>query len=484
MNIPSPTSSEVVVSNPLLPGLELHLQPGTIVKDWYGHVVHTVTITPIPIDQPPFPLPIGVQVPIYFTIQPGGSYFENANGQWIGAQLYYPNTYHAPAGTSFDFWNYNAAPSASGWYIYGQGEVTSDGSQVVPDAGVQIYGFTGAMVGSPSIAPSPNPPPPGAPGCSDAGDPVDCSTGLFIESHTDLMLSDVIPIQFARTYRTSDHMSRPFGIGGTDSYEMFLVGNTSTYSYQYLILPDGGRVYYQRTSSGTGYSNAAYENTTAPGRFFGSTLAWNGSSWTLTLRDKTQYLFPNSTGTTNPAKAALVSITDRNNNTATISRDSNGNVSQIQSPNGRWITVQHDSSNRITQLQDNIGRTVSYTYDSSGRLATVTDAKGAVSSYTYDSSNRVLTMTDPNGNTVFTNQYDTAGRVKQQTLADGTSTLQFSYVTDGNGNVTQTTITDPLGNIEQKNFQVFIDPGDGAGARRCRWSGRAKQRIPLTTATG
>ncbi len=463
VNIPSPTSSELVVSNPLLPGLELHLQPGTIVKDWYGHVVHTVTITPIPIDQPPFPLPIGVQVPIYFTIQPGGSYFENANGQWIGAQLYYPNTYHAPAGTTFDFWNYNAAPSASGWYIYGQGEVTPDGSQVVPDSGVQIYGFTGAMVGSPSIAPSPNPAPPGCPGCAAAGDPVDTSTGVFVENHTDLMLSDVIPIQFTRTYRTSDHMSRPFGIGGTDSYEMFIVGNNNTYSYQYLILPDGARVYYQRTSSGTSYSNAVYENTTAPGLYFGSTIAWNGTGWTLTLRDKTQYVFPDSDGTTNPAKAALLRITDRSNNTVTISRDSNGNISQIQSPNGRWITVQHDSSNRITQLQDNIGRTVSYTYDSSGRLATMTDAKGGVTHYTYDSSNRVLTMKDSNGNTVFTNQYDTAGRVQQQTLADGTSTFQFSYVTDGNGNVTQTTITDPLNNVEQKNFQVFIDPGDGAG---------------------
>jgi RHS repeat-associated protein len=479
VKIPSPTTSEVVVGNPNLPGLELHLQPGTIIKDWYGHVVHSVTITPIPVDQPPFPLPLGVQVPIYFTIQPGGSYFENVNGQWTGAQLYYPNTYKAPAGTAYDFWNYNSAPTASGWYVYGQGKVAPDGSQIIPNAGVQIYGFTGAMVGAPSDAPSPNPPPPAdppgpvppkpapsTPDCpvSGGGDPVDCSTGLFFDSHMDLMLSDVVPIQFTRTYRTSDQVSRPFGIGATDSYEMFIVGNESpAYTYQYLILPDGARVYYQRISAGTSWADAVYENTTAPGAFFGSTIFWNGVGWTLKLRNGTQYTFPESSGQTHPALEALLSITDRNGNTVTVSRDSSGNITEITSPNGRWITVQHDTSNRITQLQDNIGRTVSYTYDSSGRLATLTDAKGGVSSYTYDSSNRMLTMKDPNGNTAFTNQYDTAGRVQQQTLADGTSTYQFAYTTDSNGNVTQTTITDPLGNIEQKNFQVFMDPGDGAG---------------------
>src|SRR5271163_3475637 len=479
VKIPSPTTSELVVSNPNLPGLELHLQPGTVIKDWYGHVVHSITITPIPVDQPPFPLPLGVQVPIYFTIQPGGSYFQNVNGQWTGAQLYYPNTYKAPAGTAYDFWNYNSAPSASGWYVYGQGKVSIDGSQIVPNTGVQIYGFTGAMVGSPSIAPSPNPPPPenssmlpppkptqpSTPGCPQAraGDPVDCSTGLFIDSHLDLMLSDVTPIQFTRTYRTADDVSRPFGIGATDSYEMFLVGDYFPYTYQYLILPDGARVYYPRISSGTSYGDAVYQNTTAPGAYFGSTISWNGNGWTLALRNGTQYVFPDSFLGSNPALAAVLSITDRNGNTTTINRDSDGNITQITSPNGRWITVEHDTSNRITQLQDNIGRTVSYTYDSSGRLATVTDAKGGLSSYTYDSSNRMLTMTDPNGNTVFTNQYDTAGRVQQQTLADGTSTFHFSYTTDSNGNVTQTTITDPLGNVEQKNFQVFIDPGDGAG---------------------
>jgi hypothetical protein len=74
VRIPSPTTREVVVTTPLIPGLELHIPPGTTITDEDGKVVREVSITPIPVDRPPFPLPNGVQVPIYFTIQPGGAY--------------------------------------------------------------------------------------------------------------------------------------------------------------------------------------------------------------------------------------------------------------------------------------------------------------------------------------------------------------------------------------------------------------------------
>nr|WP_276208957.1 RHS repeat domain-containing protein [Burkholderia cenocepacia] len=50
-----------------------------------------------------------------------------------------------------------------------------------------------------------------------------------------------------------------------------------------------------------------------------------------------------------------------------------------------------------------------------------------------------------------TNQYDTHNRVAQQTLADG-GIYQFAYTLDGSGNVTQTSITDPNGNVRQIAF--------------------------------
>jgi len=79
VNIPSPTTGETVITNPNLPGLELHLPAGTVITDRYGKVEHQVGITPILLDKTPFPLPAGVVVPIYFTIQPGGAYIKVLN---------------------------------------------------------------------------------------------------------------------------------------------------------------------------------------------------------------------------------------------------------------------------------------------------------------------------------------------------------------------------------------------------------------------
>jgi hypothetical protein len=70
VKIPSPTATETVITTPLLPGLELRIPANTVITDYYGKPVTEISITPVPLDRPPFPLP-KVQVPIYFTIQPG-----------------------------------------------------------------------------------------------------------------------------------------------------------------------------------------------------------------------------------------------------------------------------------------------------------------------------------------------------------------------------------------------------------------------------
>lgn len=155
------------------------------------------------------------------------------------------------------------------------------------------------------------------------------------------------------------------------------------------------------------------------------TSGFPGAAWELTTRDGTNYFFPDGFGQTSPAKMALIGIRDRNGNTLTVNRDSNGNVTSIVSPNDRYITFTHDSNNHITQVQDDTGRIVSYTYDSSGRLSTVTDAKGGVTTFTYDSNNNMLTVEDPRQITYLTNQYDSKGRVLKQTLPDGT--YQFAW---------------------------------------------------------
>ena len=323
VTIPSPTQSEVVVTTPALPGLELHIPPQTTILDRNGNVVTQVSITPVPVKQPPFPLPKDVLVPLYFTIQPGGAYIQvaNANGPQ-GARLYYPNTYHYPAGAVFNFYNYDA--DNKGWYVYGQGRVRTDRGQVVPNPGVAIYEFTGAMVSNPSNAP-PNGPTPG--NNPQRGDPLDLQTGLFVYKKTDLALADVIPVVLTRTYRPNDYISRAFGIGTNHNYDMFMVGNNNGgpfpegYTFQDLILPDGGRIHFTRTSPCTGangycdFSDAVYTATSTTTDFYGATIRWNscgfsGAAWCLKKKDGTTYGFLDSDNSTVPQAAAPVGVGD------------------------------------------------------------------------------------------------------------------------------------------------------------------------------
>jgi len=173
ISVASPTRQETVVSSPRIPGLELRIPAGTVIRDRNGKIVTELNITAIPVDHPPFPLP-SLGVPVYFTIQPGGAMLSSINGKdQPGARLIYPNFGSAAPGTRMNFWNYDAR--GKGWYVYGEGSVSADAKQIIPDAGVAIYEFTGAMVAVPSTAPAEGPVVPAAaavirlictPGCS------------------------------------------------------------------------------------------------------------------------------------------------------------------------------------------------------------------------------------------------------------------------------------------------------------------------------
>ena len=461
-DVPSPTINETIVSSPLLPGLELHLPAGTVIKDRNDKVVTQVSITSIPVTQPPFPLPKRVQVPIYFTIQPGGAYLEGyGQNSSVGARLFYPNPGHQVPGTMFNFWDYDA--DQKGWFVYGQGSVSADGRQVVPNPGVVIYEFTGAMVGG--GGPGGGPPLGGGATGGSAGDPVDLQTGLFVYSKTDMFLPDVIPINLVRTYRPMDSASHAFGIGTTLNYDSIVVGDTNPYTYIDVIMPDGGRLHFDRTSPGTSWTDAVYEHTTSPTGYYGAQIAWSGAAfggqWILTTKDGTKYFFPECAGGVGN-QCALRQIVDRYGNTVTLTRDGNSNLTQITSPNGRWLSLTYDTSNRVTQATDNSGRSVHYSYDSSGRLHTFTDANGGITTYNYDSSNNMTTIQDARGIVYLTNYYDSNNRVYKQVQADS-STYLFSYITGGaqgciggcpisGSNVIETDVTDPRGSVRKILF--------------------------------
>ncbi len=450
--VSSPTTTAVSITNPRIPGLELRLPQGTAIRDIDGQVVTQISITPIPTNQPPFPLPPNVDVPVYFTIQPGGSQVIPPR-----AQLIYPNFLGSRPATRIDFYNYD--PAEKGWYIYGQGTVTPDGKQIIPDAGVTLYEFSGAMVASPSLAP----------GTwvlcgrgNFGGSSVDLGSGLFVHGGSDLSLAGLGSLSLNRTYRPNDTRSRAFGIGSSHTYDMYLVGSTFPYTFMDLVGPDGSRIHYNRISPGTSWTDAVYEAESCgvSSCIEKSRIRWNGGGWIVFYEDGTKLLFPEAFGTDSPQRSALIGYEDRYGNALSFVRDSAANLTRIAAPSGRWLEFTYDASNRITQARDNVGRAVNYAYDTGGRLAGVTNPMTGIRTYAYDSSHRMTDVTDERGITVLKNEYDAAGRVVKQIFADDTPELTdnpfytFAYTLDSGGRVVQTNVTDPKGMVRSVTFDA------------------------------
>ena len=268
---------------------------------------------------------------------------------------------------------------------------------------------------------------------------------------------------------------RAFGMNTQSAYQMFLTGDTTSYSYADLNLADGGKVRFTRTSSGTSYTDAVMEHTATPTRFYKAQLRWNPAfGWEITLKDGTAYEFVIG----NPG-SMLTAIRDRVGNRLTVYRPPftahHLKFTRITSPNGRWVEVTWNAQDLISQVRDNADRMVSYTYDGSGRLTSVTDAGGGTTTYTYNAAthNQMLTITDPKSITYLTNTYASgtgSSRITSQTQADGT-TYQFTYTTDPNGKVIQTDVTDPRGTVRRVTFN-----GDGYPLTDTRALGYAEQQ--------
>ncbi|MFD9601968.1 RHS repeat-associated core domain-containing protein [Streptomyces sp. NPDC059970] len=436
----APAKKDITLTTPQIPGLEVRIPKGSVVRDENGKPVTELGITAIPIDRPPFPLPKNSVVPVYFTVQPGGTTVFPK-----GAQIVYPNYTHEAPGARVDFMDYD--PKGKGWHVYGHGQVSPDGRQVVPDAKTRVWAFHGAMFNIADLVPW------DLTGLKDvidwlSGDPVDLATGQLTDTRTDLGVPDPLgPAEVNRTYWQGDTHPRAFGIGRDLSYNAFL-HSEKQYEQVDLYLPGGKKIHYTRTSPGVGYADAVFEPLDTPTGFRGSKILNNNNQWELRFRDGSVWVFPQY--------SPLKEIRDRHGNALKLTRlgGNKGEITRITTPGGRWISLAYDAQHRVREARDNTGRTTSYTYDTAGRLETVTDPAGKVSSYTYDgTSNRIKTAVDARGITYMTNTFDTEGRVKDQVLTEGAK-YSFAYTQTGTGQITSTEVTEPGGAVRRVEFDT------------------------------
>lgn len=470
VRISSPTQQDTVISNPSMPGLSITLPAGTVIRDVDGKIVTEVSLTPLPVDQPPYPMPYA-GVPLHYTIQPGGATIQSVDGKPRGAIVRYPNYTSFGPGTPVQLFDYDA--KGRGWYVYSNAKVAANGTGITSDRDFLIYQFgtTSYSSGGPSTSNPPpdscSAPPPGGPpsggsgwgsgsdaGAADTGcggDPVELSWGTFKHTERDLFVDDVIPIDIARTYRDGGvvtlngrqgPLSKSFGTDTTLPYEAYITFDPSGNLIQ-MVMADGSAVAFTNPA-GSAYGSypydfLIYQNSDNQGSYRGAFIQRvpDDYAFIVTFRDGRHWGF-------SAFSARLIWIEDRLGNRMTFARPNvNAYVSRITSPNGRYVDLAY-TNGFISSATDNLGRQFTYSYfPSSTNLKTVTDPNGNKRSYQWDANNYLASVTDPTGNVLVQNTYEsihatsnecsgnvqldftiTTGRVSTQKLADGS---QFAY---------------------------------------------------------
>ena len=457
IDIPSPLPADLVIKTPYMPGFEVHLPAGTILRGRDGKVIRRVAVIPMPLDRTPIDYP--VNTPLHMTFQPGGMSVEGLTpGITEGIRFVYPNYTHAAPGTAAGFLNYD--PTGKGWYTYGFGRVSEDGLSIRPDPGTRVYSATGFGVWFGS-APPPRLPPTSC-GASPAmdGDPVDLRTGLFIHRTQGPALADVVPLSVRTTYRPGDTVTREFGKGTSHTYGTYLYNPEGwehpPWNTFYVVLPDCSTVKFNRVSGGMLTPDFVALSEDTPTSFMGAKLTFPVDPYAirLTKRDGTEMDFTVFGG-------ELSRIGDRFGRSVEVTR-SGGLISRITTQSGRYVDVLN-SANRITNLTDSGGRQWSYQYNANGYLAQITHPDSSIEHFTYDTLGQMTEAFDRRGNRTVLNVYDGSGRVEQQTLADG-ATYHFAYTTDAQGVITQADVTRPNGSIRRVAFHMSGYPASDTEA--------------------
>lgn len=279
-----------------------------------------------------------------------------------------------------------------------------------------------------------------------AADPFSADTGIYSRAYTDFSINDSIPIDFVRTYRNMDPQSRSFGIGTSTSYDMFIIGDTSRFSWVALVRADGSRIQYTRISPGTSYTDGVFEAQSAPDEFLDSKISWNGhGAWTVKLISGLEYTMQGCNANSKPGQCAVTEIKNAIGERLVVERDRDGVMKRIVSPHGHTLDFTADALGRIVHAAFGEHYWMNYSYDEHGHLSSTLSSKGERQRFTYDAAGNMLSVRE-NGY-IAINRYDESNRFSWQRVSDG-EMFTATYRTDPKGAIVETDVRGPDGLVQ------------------------------------
>jgi YD repeat-containing protein len=266
------------------------------------------------------------------------------------------------------------------------------------------------------------------------------NVGLVVQYKTDFLFEDEPGLRFTRVYRNQDDRSRAFGIGGSDSFDMFLGGKMGVAVD--LIMDDGVRINFFHQPPQVGQRGDTYRPRPGTGGRFVEAV-FLGNTWQVTTNDGWSYFFPYRPEALPQYVTVLTSFVDPALRKYEMQRDSFGALLEVTGTSGKWLRMENDFQHRIRKITSSSGRTMQYVYDADGHMIRATDSEEQVESYTYDEKGQMLTAAHGNEKPFLTNEYFVDGYIKSQTMGNGQS-FTYAYFRD-DGMIRENAITDPNG---------------------------------------
>jgi len=265
-------------------------------------------------------------------------------------------------------------------------------------------------------------------GESSVGGPINTATGSESFYRPLIAISGARDFEFGLNYgSTFSGIGSPNGYGWSHPYAARFQESSGDVTIKWS--PSHANTYYQVLDSKGSYYLCPDDDAR-----FDILVKTSDGGFTLTKLDQTKYSF-------NPS-GDLFEITNARGQKLNIAASS-GNVNSITEPvSGVSLTFTY-TGNRLTRVQDNAGRAVNFTY-TNGLLTAISDLNGRSTTYTYNTQYKLATVTAADGQLIYTNTYDSQGRVISQN--DGLSTnglMTFTY-SEAAGKLT-TTVSDRVG---------------------------------------
>ena len=266
-------------------------------------------------------------------------------------------------------------------------------------------------------------------------DPIDSASGAQIIEKSVFKLKGAQFLEFKVSYNSMILNKGALGVGWNHNFEMSLEK-----------LENNDIIVHWNTNRGNLFKKQAdneYISTEFAVRHH-SLVQNEDGTYTLTSNDHMFYIFSSS--------GQLIKEGTGHGLAFDLSYNNEGKLEKVTEPlSGQTITLSYNSQGYVESVKDNINREVRFKYNDKFHLISITNPSKKSDTFTYTDNGKILTHVDPNGNLVFSNTYDDAGRIATQD--DGISenklvTLKYEqkYSEDFKTDVLVTNVTDREGN--------------------------------------